>query len=260
MKPHLWNARWRLTVAVLGLLLLPLVAEAQTALVEEPAFRRFDRELKAALEAGDPAVLALLVKFPLRLNHDDGSVVLLANPRALLSSFPEVFSPALRRKVLETKVDDYIEKSSQIGYQGGVIWVEELPLEGEASSFRITVVNLEDSKPDASAAKSLRVSFVCETIKHRVVIEDRFGDKVAHYRVWNKPKSPLEAPDLEIVDGVADIEGRGACAARYWEFQAGSATIRASELGCTAGNESEGATGELVVTKSDGTEQSWYCF
>jgi len=62
------------------------------------AFVAFDRELRAALTGEDKVAMALLVKFPLRINSDRGSYSL-NDPAALQSRFSEVFSPKVRASV-----------------------------------------------------------------------------------------------------------------------------------------------------------------
>jgi hypothetical protein len=255
------RARPKAGLAILSLwLILASTAAAQPASEAHLAFERFDQELKAAVRAENLAAIALLVHFPLRINHPGGGATSLDDPRALIAHFPEVFTPAVRREILETKIGGHIARSSEFGYGSGAVWAEQYPMEGEDAAFRIKVINLTDPQAEQAAAKELRLSFVCETAKHRITIEDRPADHSARYRVWNRPKSLLEKPDLEIADGVADMEGTGACATRFWKFRTGKVTIQVGELGCGPGDEPFGAVGDLVVTPDGGAEQSWYCF
>lgn len=247
-------------VAPLGLWLVLATAAAAQPEDYRRAFEHFDQELKGALRADNLDALALLVQFPLRVNHADGSTTSLENAFTLGTRYREVFTPAVKKEILESKGDDYIFRASDVGYGGGVAWAEQFPTEGEDAIFRLKSINLSGSETDAGAGK-LRLAFVCETTKHRIVIEDKSSDGSARYRVWNRPKALLEAPDLEIKNGKLGWEGSGVCAYRFWEFPAGSGvTIRVGELGCGPGDEPQGATGDLVVTKKDGSEQRWYCF
>jgi hypothetical protein len=230
-------------------------ASAETA----PAFERFDKELKAAIGAQDVVALSLLVKFPLRINHSDGGVTSLDNPRALQVHFAEVFTPEVRQSILDTKPDDRIVRSSDIGYGGGLAWVEEQTFEGDDTGFRIKSINLVDPKAEAAAAKALKIGFVCETRKHRIVIEEQGEDPKPRYRVWNRPKALNEKPDLEITEGTATWEGSGVCASQVWKFPAGKSTIEVSGLACGPGDEPDGAIGMLTVTTGESV-QSYYCF
>ena len=238
----------------------PLVAEPAEEPVDDyhRSFQRFDQELKAALRAENLPALSLLVHFPLRINHPDGSVTSLDSPLTLVQRFSEVFTPEVRKGILEG--EDYIYRSSDVGFPEGVAWAAEFYGEEGDSFFRLHVINLGRPGPDPNANK-LKLAFACQTRKHRILIEHRSSDGVAHYRVWNRPKSLLEKPDLEIQNGKAGWEGSGVCGTHYWEFPVGAGTtIRVGELACGSGEEPNGAAGLLTVTKADGTEQSWYCF
>lgn len=59
----------------------------------EAAFLAFDRELRSALSSADAAALALLVKFPLRVNFPDGARISLHDPATVQLRFQEVFQP-----------------------------------------------------------------------------------------------------------------------------------------------------------------------
>jgi hypothetical protein len=102
------------------------------------------------------------------------------------------------------------------------------------------------------------VGFVCQTSKHRILIEER-SDGSARCRVWKRPKSLLEAPDIEL-DGAARIEGTGECRARFWSFQSGKMKLEVSEPGCGPGDEPEGLVGALDLAQEDGSPQSWFRF
>src|SRR5437773_202946 len=59
---------------------------------DKEEFLAFHRELSAALAKHDPTALSFLVNFPLRLNQNDGSLILLGNPTALQRQLPQVFN------------------------------------------------------------------------------------------------------------------------------------------------------------------------
>lgn len=216
---------------------------------EEPgaALSAFDGELKAALAAKDPGALALLVQFPLRCNHPDGSVTSIDNPRALQVHFDEVFTTRVRDAIRDTEVGDLIRRD-MLGYGGGSVWVAE---EGQPARYRVAVVNLPGEDPPAGR----RLAFVCDTGKHRVIVEDEGGGK-ARYRAWNVPRSPLEKPDLEAT-GSGGVEGTGGCARFVWTFRPGKAEIVVGEVGCVEEEPPDGVRGELVVTTGGKTTSSW---
>lgn len=253
----------------LGLLLLILTGAARaddpaTERSKDPfwgSFDRFDRELKEALRKQDVPALALLVKFPLRLNHPDGSTTSLDTPRTLQLRFSEAFPPAIRQAVQESKPGDFINKDVGVGYKDGALWTEEVNVTSEGgTAFRVATINLPGAEPPAAGA-ALQLAFVCETAKHRAVVELDSHQK-ARYRVWNKPHSPLDKPDLEILDGVEDGEGTSACYHRFWTFRTGKTTLVVSERGCAPGGEDAGdsATGFLTVSVGGEEKSSWLCY
>lgn len=218
----------------------------------QAALESFDVELKAALAARDAGALALLVKLPLRLNHPDGSVTSLANPRALQVGLDAAFPPEVREKIQATTGGDLIRRD-MVGYEDGVIWVEDLSGEEEPPRFRVAVVNLPG--PDGDRAARV-LAFVCDTGKHRVIVEANAEGK-ARYRSWNAPRSPLGKPDL-VLEGSGGAEGTSGCAHFVWTFRADKRTeITVAELGCGEEEPPAGAHGELVVTIGDDVKSSW---
>lgn len=69
----------------------------------EAAFLAFDKELRSALSSGDAATLALLVRFPLRVSFPDGATISLHDPATVQLRFQEVFTPLLRKAVMNQK-------------------------------------------------------------------------------------------------------------------------------------------------------------
>lgn len=247
-------------LAVLLWIAFATVAAAQPEDEYHASFRGFVRELQAVLKADDPQALALLVNFPLRINHGDGGVTSLDTPLTLVQRYAEVFTPAVRKAILDSaKEEDFIFRGSDVGIGLGSAWAEQYAGEEGDTFFRLKVINLTPPGPDPAEGK-MRLAFACLTRKHRILIENRASDGAARYRVWNRPKSPLEAPDLELEHGKSGWEGSGVCATQNWEFPAGGVTIRVAELACGSGEEPAGAIGELTVTKKDGSTQQWYCF
>jgi hypothetical protein len=71
---------------------------------ETKSFVAFDRELRSSLSRQDAAVMALLVKYPLRINDDRGSYYL-DDVESLQSRFQEIFPRAVRDAVLKQGPD-----------------------------------------------------------------------------------------------------------------------------------------------------------
>ncbi len=69
------------------------------------SFLDFDRELRAALSKQDAVAMAFLVQFPLRINSETGKFSL-DDPAALQSHFQEVFPAAVRKAILDQKVEE----------------------------------------------------------------------------------------------------------------------------------------------------------
>jgi hypothetical protein len=68
------------------------------------AFDQFDKELRSALTRKDATAMALLVRFPLRVN-DAGGAISIDDATALQSHFNEVFTPAVRKEILNSPTD-----------------------------------------------------------------------------------------------------------------------------------------------------------
>lgn len=249
--------------AIPGTLLLVATLSAPSALGQPPppaaaeSFATFDRELRDALRRGDVVALALLVRFPLRLNHADGGVTTLENPRALQSEFGSAFPAAVRRAVLDSTSDDLIWRGGDVGYKGGALWVEE----GEqgAGRFRVAAVNLPPAADDCGQGCEPELLFVCNAPHRRVVI-DRRGSGPPRYRAWDRPRSLSAVADLELGAGEERSLGTTPCTHRSWSFANTGASYTVSELGCTDGSEPAGAIGTLEVAVGGEARAQWWCF
>ncbi|MDE3166961.1 MAG: hypothetical protein KGN36_14235 [Acidobacteriota bacterium] len=212
-------------------------------------FLAFDRELRAAVTARDPAATALLVEFPLRVNTGHGSYSL-NDPAMLQARFAEVFSPSVRRAIVEQKAGEVFCNSTGVMYGSGLVWA------GIArQGYAIQVINLPADASRETAGRE--VAFVCRTERHRVVI-DVTAAGVPRYRSWNRPHAPTDPPDLEIAAGKRDYEGTGPCAAAIWTFHAAATTYSLEEAGCAPAP--KGATAQLTVSTGGKTLAEWWCY
>jgi hypothetical protein len=217
-------------------------------------FDAFDRELRAALIRQDTLALAFLVRFPLRVNAVGGAYSL-DDAQALQTHFQEVFSPSLRKAILEQPIDQIGCNIEGVMYGPGVIWVN-----ATKRGYAIEVVNSEETSP-AFPNGLPQTKYICQTQTHRVVV-DSLADGALRYRAWNKPRAISEKPDLEILGGKDSFEGSDICAYPIWTFKNGQTTYRAEgALGCYGEVEPpKDATGRLVVAVPGKPDEEAWCF
>jgi len=216
------------------------------------AFRRFDTELRSAIEKNDAAALAFLVGFPLRVNTGKGTLEI-PDAQSLAGHYSEIFTKEVRSKVLATIPDDYICRYDEgLGYKAGVIWVST-----DGHRFTLGVVNLPDQP---AKSKKPALIFACETKSHRIAIDGLEGGGF-RYRSWNKPKAPSAVPDIELTQGKQVYEGSGVCAYPVYTFTSGKVVYQVDAgLGCTDGSEPSKATGHLSVTIGGKQVTDDWCF
>ncbi len=226
---------------------------AAVGLADTKAFLRFDRELRDALSRQDPAALALLVRFPLRINDARGSYSL-NEPLALQSHFMEVFPPVVREAVLKAKAENVFCNYGGIMYGDGEVWV------GVSSKrYVVQAINLPGPR-GSTTGPTPKLRFVCDAEKHRVVI-DTDTDNKPRYRAWNKPRPLSEKPDVEISMGSADMQGTGPCAHSVWTFMKGATKYTVEEIGCVPeSDEAKDATGTLEVSVGGKQVALWWCY
>lgn len=227
------------------------------------AFLTFDRELRAALSTQDAASLALLVDFPLRVNPPDRATISLDNQAALQVRFQEVFSPAVRKAVLNQKTEEVFCKYTGIMYGRGELWIQAIG-QGNVEHSAVKTVNLPSSGKKAWSEswslKAPRVEFACNTERDRLII-DANKDGTVRYRAWNKPRSISDKPDIEVPSGTERVEGTDPCTHAMWTFRHSNTEFVVSELGCNEVNSvPAGATGEHVVSVDGKQEQRWWCY
>lgn len=230
---------------------------ANLGVKDKAEFMRFDAALRTALEQKDATALALLVRFPLRVNYADGRRGSLANAAALQSRFEQVFGPAVREAIARQKPEALFCRADGVMYGNGEVWASEVDV-GKTQQFRVTAVNVPEGGAAASApAADVQPLLACSTSKFRIVIDGREG-AAPRYRSWNKPHAPPDAPALELV-GTADGEGTGACFHRIWRFRNGNVDYVVSEPGCGP-DTPNGARAELEVLIGGQSRLRAWCF
>ncbi len=110
-------------------------------------------------------------------------------PSPCRTRYREVFTPAVKKEILDSKGDRLHSSglrtsATAAGWRGRAISHRKVRMRSSVSRWS----TWSGSETDAGAGK-LRLSFVCETKKHRIVIEDKASDGSARYRVWNRPKA-----------------------------------------------------------------------
>ena len=261
---------------VLAMMLLPMLAFADAKKVGgkvdqakpgAPAWMmssqdEFNLRLKDALKRHDATAMALLVKFPLRVNFSDFSTILVDNPAALTVRFDEIFPKWWLDRVLKSGTsDDWLFSRGKLGIEHGLAWASFGGGE-EHQRLRIDVVNV---LPEGSETLT-KLHFVCETATRNIVIEYWRGQDhfTANFSAWNKPKFPPAAPDA-FAKGGWDFweEGTMGCGGYKWHFESDGVKIDAKEGNCTYAVEKEmpnDALAEIITTRTDKEPEREFCF
>jgi hypothetical protein len=221
------------------------------------SFPAFDAELRGALANSDPVAMAMLIKYPLRVNEPGGGSYSITGGEYLRRHFQEVFTPEVRNAVDEQSISGLVCKEDQgIRYGHG-----ELSVERTDGGWSIKSVG-----PDPSSAPLKRtasaVVFVCRTRKHRILI-DVDPDNVYRYRSWDSGHSVFGPPDEEVSGGKQASEGSSICAVPVWRFRSGPVVYAVSgKLGCYEESDTPppGATGDLMVTVKGNIETRAWCY
>ena len=212
-------------------------------------FDQFDKELRIALTRQDALALSFLVRFPLRVN-DNGGTISIDNAEALKAHFQEVFTPAVRKEILGEDFKNLGCMAEGMGYGLGVIWVS-----ADDRGYAIWSVNRDAVPPFPKASPAGPViKFVCQTDANRIVVDTDAGGAL-RYRAWRKPRAVTDAPDVEIAKGEGKVEGTNYCAVSTYTFKNGGSTYYVEGgLGCWGDNEPgppKGVTGHLEVRIRD---------
>jgi hypothetical protein len=220
-------------------------------------FVTFDKELRDALDSQDAVALAFLVQFPLRVN-DQGGTISIDDAAALKTHFQEVFTPSVRKEILNDHEEPGGCSVEGVGYARGVIWVQ-----ASERGYAIYSVN-RDSVPPYPRGNTPRIEYVCQTQTHRIVI-DTLADGKLRYRSWNKPRPVAGAPDLELEPGAGTFEGTDVCAVPIYTFK-NDKTVFTIDGGVGCGPDSgpdalpKNATGHLLVKAADKTVLDAWCY
>jgi hypothetical protein len=262
---------WRLLNQLL--LILPLLASLTSAAFSQAtvvgdncnlavlgatdtkSFFAFDSELRSALSTQDGGAMALLVKFPLRINDGRGSYYL-NDAASLQARFQDVFPSPIRDAVLKQGRETIHCNYRGIMYGDGIVWVNPTQ-----KYYAIETINLPVGNEPSDAEKDHRIKFACETAKYRVIVDAGNGD-APRYRAWTKPHSMRQKPGAEIAKGEETIEGTGSCTHHIWTFNSNQTTLVLAEVGCypDSNQPPKGAKARLEISIPDKPKSSSWCF
>ncbi len=227
-------------------------------IADKKSFLVFDQELRLALKQQDVAAIALLVRFPLRVNRSDGSTILLADVEALQRHFFDVFSSEVKSVILTQKAEEVFCKYTGIMYGGGEVWIDAVE-RGSTQRYGIKSVNLPGGEPQASSGNKFKLKFVCDAEQHRVVVDADMQGSL-RYRAWNKPHRLADDPDVEVLSGTESVHGTGPCGHAMWTFSKDESEFAVLELGCTeASSTPVDAIGSLIVSVDGEPEHRSWC-
>lgn len=218
------------------------------------SFLAFDRELRVALSKQDPAVMSLLVAFPLTVNHA-GTTISIEDPATLQARFQEIFPASVCSTVLDQEPETVFCNWSGIMYGSGSVWIRALE-----QRYALSTINLPDGNDKDRTGTPPRLEFVCNSEAQRVVVDTDAKSNI-RYRSWNVPRSVVDKPDMVISSGTKHIEGTGQCGHPVWSFIKGDTEVTMMTGGCYPDSSSppEGATGSLQISVSGQTEH-WWCY
>ncbi len=221
---------------------------------ETKSFLEFDREFRYALSNQNAGLMALLVKPSLQVS-DDRRYFYVQDAQSLQLRFQEVFTPAVRDKVLKQRPETLSCVANGVMYGDGVVWVNYT-----GQRYVIAAVNVPASSHAPKSPERI-VEFVCDADKHRVIV-DAVSGGAPRYRAWTKPHSLTEKPDLEIAGGKREFQGSGVCAYTIWSFTSGGTEFDVDEpQACYEESHPPPAdsTGMLEVSVPGKPTVSWWC-
>ena len=235
----------------------PRRCQAEYGLSDAGALPRFYGELRTALQKADPALLAPLIRFPLRVNGPENSAVQILDIPTLELRFDDIFNAPTRAAVLATSLADVSCMPAGLMVGAGVLWAQPDSAAGR-DRFLLTTVNRKDSDSEPPAQATRRLVFSCPAQSVRILI-DQSPSGPYRLRSWKIPQALTEPPDTELDGGTWSREGSGLCAHNLWTFPAGTRTYQVSTLGCTDGQEPEGTGGFFSIEENGQQIHKEFC-
>ena len=208
----------------------------------------FDKDLRGAVKSDDVGKLALLLKYPFRVNDALGSYYL-QDAASGSGRLKEIFTGPVRDAVANTRVESVWCNYTGITYGHGVIWINP-----DGDGYAIGAVNVLPGGESSNTG----LAFVCNAERHRVIV-DHGPDEKLRYRAWNKPNLLVDKPDLEISNGKETLEGTGPCVHAIWVFRSGLTEFKLEESGHCGPDVPHAPTGRLVVSAPGKSDVEWRC-
>lgn len=116
----------RLLLGLSCVLFVPLGASAQRFAgmgVTDVQAAAFFSDLQHAVANNDRAAVARMTNFPLRVNRARVNHRLVKSAPELVRQYDAVFTPEIRRAILEERLNTLLVNASGIAIQKGVVWL-----------------------------------------------------------------------------------------------------------------------------------------
>lgn len=206
----------------------PTAATAKPDIGKEPipedcALAAFSRELNAALKQGDIGKVALMVRYPLRVNDRRGTYFI-EDDASLRGRFADIFTPAVQNVIATQKL--YRADCASFSYWYGRY---DVYIVNRDMMYAIEAVNVPGGV--GSVGVHVPVLFTCVTDQARMIV-DVGPDGEPRYRAWELQHPLTLRPDTELLHGKASIEGTGACAYSAWSFKDGDKRLSLEDVEC----------------------------
>jgi hypothetical protein len=109
------------------------------------AFDAFDARLRSAARSGDPNSFLDLVMYPLRVNRDRRSIMVLSREE-LASDAPRIFTASVRKDIEGQQ--GFFCRDIGLMYDAGTVWVGVVPAVGaQPERYAISTVNVPEIDP-----------------------------------------------------------------------------------------------------------------
>lgn len=220
------------------------------------SFHPYFEKLRAAVRTGNIRAVASLISFPLRVN-EGGGFHLVNNEHDLAASYTRVFTPSIRKVILNQRESDLFCITSGIAFGRGSVWVQAVDGD-DGARYAIVTVNIPDNEATVGGpSQPPALVFHCDAPDRLAIVDRSVG--ILRFREWSHRDKQRAQPDVIVIGGKETSEGTNVCAANSWAFDKGHTTYTVSELGCTNGSEPSGSTGRLTISRYGKTEASWFC-
>lgn len=231
------------------------VCDSEHIGADEATIRAFTADVQRAVASGDPAQIAALAYFPIRVNSRDSRyhqvrTLVIRNANELATHAAAFATAKFRKRVRQTGPGDLICPPGEIGFADGVLWARVV----DGRLLITTINNDEFTWPGMAAGELLR----CRT-SDRLIVIDRPRHRL-RWRAWKTGRSFVAKPDEIDEHGREKVEGTGACTHRIWTFILGKKRYAVwPEEGCSDNQTPPGRVGQVLLEKGEAVVRSWDC-